>query len=311
MMRQMKQWMAIATVTVLLTSACVGSTKEERLRADQMMEAAHKSKNYDRMLTLADSLEQTGGLSAAKANYWRGYACDRMKQADKAEAYWRQSMEDSQSKGNEDMDTYAKAASRLANLLSVKGDYEGTLQMAMPAAKHLEALKRDTTSDYENLLIYINLCRAATSNSDEELKDGFDRAYQKHMENIQKNRNDASYKSAIAGIINIAYYCIRVKKYQYALHYTRDFGELLAEYEQREGVSADYVDRQLGRYDIYKAIAQRGLGQLEEADQTFEAYLETRFSKTPEGEALAEDYLAEARESEPADSLSTAEKISK
>ena len=259
------------------------------------MTTAYHVKDFDRMLVLADSLEQAGSLSAVKANYWRGYACDRKKQLYQAEAYWRKSMEDAASANSrEDRDYYVKAASRLANILCIRGDYEATLQMAEPVVAELEAARRDTTSDYENLLVYVNCCRAVLGGSETEIEDGFARAYKKHMENIQKNRNDVSYKNAIAGLINIAYYCVKFKKYKYALSYTRHFGELLAEYEQRDGVSADYVDRQLGRYDIYKAMALKGLGRTEEAGQVFQAYQETRFSTTPEGEALAGDFLAEA-----------------
>ena len=295
MIRQTCLWMAIAMMTLLASACGGGSTKEERQRADQLMESTHKSKQYDRMLSLADSLQQSGSLSAVKADYWRGYACDRLKQFDKAEAYWKQTMaEAQQSDSEEDREYFVKAASRLANILCIRGDYEGTLQMAEPVVAELEAEQRDTTSDYENLLVYVNCCRAVMGGSEEEIEDGFDRAYEKHMENIQKNRNDVSYKNAIAGLINIAYYCVKFKKYKYALSYTRHFGDLLAEYEQREGVSADYIDRQLGRYDIYKAMALKGLGRTEEAGQVFQAFQDTRFSKTPEGVALADDFLSEA-----------------
>lgn len=285
--------LCITLMVAIIITACGGTTKEQREKADQLIESAHKLKNYERMLALADSLEQTGSLSPEKADFWRGYAYDRTKQPEKAIASWQKAMEASVAQDDGDMDTYAKAASRLANLLAIKGDYKGALEMAEPAAKRLETLKRDTTSDYENLILSINLCRVSVGGSDAEIEDGFDQTYERFMENIQKNRSDASYKSAIAGLINIAYFCIQVKKYKYALYYTRNFGELLAEYEQRQGVSADYIDRQLGRYDIYKAMALKGLGQKEEADQVFEAYQETKFSQTPEGQTLADDYRSD------------------
>mgnify|MGYP002861109626 CR=1 FL=1 len=193
----------------------------------------------------------------------RTYAYDRLKQTDKAEASWRQAMELTRDaeKGDDDA-IYVKSASHLANLLCVNGDYEGTIQLAAPIITRLEEQKRDTTSDYENLLIYVTCCKAAVGGgTDEEIEAGFEEAYARHQEYIKKNRNDTSYKNAIAGLINIAYYCVKFKKYKYALTYTRNFGELLGEYEQREGVSADYIDRQLGRYDIYKAMALQGLGE--------------------------------------------------
>ena len=125
----------------------------------------------------------------------------------------------------------------------------------------------------------------------EESKHGFFRAYNKHLENIKKKRSDAAYKDAIAGLINVAFYCVKAEKYQDALYYTRYFGELLAEYELRPDVNPEYIDRQIGRYDIYKAQALRGLGKKEEAAETFEAFQTTEFSTTAEGLSLAEEYM--------------------
>ena len=289
--------LGLLTAAVLTAGCQGGASKEEKRQAEQLIENTQRQKNYDRLLTLADSLEGTGALTQAKACYWRGYAYDRKKQADKAEDCWRQAMALSKDSKGEDGAIYVKSASHLANLLCINGNYEGTLQLAEPIIAQLEAQKRDTTSDYENLLIYVNCCRAAVrGGSEQEIENGFEQAYNKHLENIKKNRTDASYKNAIAGLINIAYYCVKFKKYQYALNYTRNFGDLLAEYEQRDGVSADYIDRQLGRYDIYKAVALQGLGQMDEANEVFEAFKETRFSQTPEGQVLAEEFLSRSEE---------------
>lgn len=292
-MRQKKLWMLAAVATALMMTACGDSAQKElRAKADQLMEAAHQSKDYGKLLTMADSLEKTGNLSTVKANYWRGYAYDRQKQKDMAERYWRASMEAGENSDDaEDFIMYAKSVSRLANLLSVRGDYKEALKLAVPTVERLEALKCDTTSDYVNLLIYIGCCQAVTGIQVEESNHGFYRAYKKHLENIKKKHNDASYKDAIAGLVNVAHYCVKAKKYQEALYYTRYFGELLGEYEMRPDVDAGYIDRQLGRYDIYKAQAQKGLGMDEEAAETYEAFQETEFSATPEGLALAKDFL--------------------
>ena len=294
-MKQEKLWVLAIAITALLTTACGGSKdKELRLQADQIMEATYKAKDYDAILAKADSLEKAGVLSPTKANYWRGYACDRQKQKDKAEQYWKASMEAGEkTKDKEDFIIYAKSASRLANLLTIRGDYEGTLKLAQPAVERLEEQKCDTTSDYVNLMIYIGCCQAVTGKAVEESRHGFYRAYSKHLENIQKKHSDASYKDAIAGLINVAHYCVKAKKYEEALYYTRYFGELLGEYELRPDVSQEYIDRQLGRYDIYKAQALKGLGRDEEAAETYNAFEDTDFSQTPEGLSLAKDYLQE------------------
>ena len=306
-MKQSRVWLLII-VAAMLTAACSsGPSKEQSAKAGRMIETAHKARDFNRLLTLSDSLERQGCLAQAEAYYWKGYASDRMKKNRLAEFYWKTALEAaSNSTNKEDLDTYAKTASRLANLVSVRGDYKGALKIALPAAQRLEELKCDSTSDYVNLLIYIGCCQAVTGNSESDADDLFKRAYQKHKDNISKTHSDAAYKDAIAGLINIAYFYNYIQKYQSALTWTGHFGEMLNEYEQHSDANAEYIDKQLARFDIYQAIALEGLGKKEEAAKVYEAFKGTQFSKTPEGKINGNDYLAAAeRWNEAADNYSS------
>lgn len=286
---------ALTLATILFVACGGGSSKEQKLNADRAMETAQRARNYNQLLVLADSFEHDGSLTPAKAYYWRGYASDRMRKLRMAEFYWKTSLQTaSNSDDPEDVATYAHSATRLANLLTIRGEYENALKAAIPAAERLEALKCDTTSDYMNLLIYIGCCHMGIGNADKETTARFDQAYQKHLSNIEQNRNDESYKDAIAGLINIAYACITTKNYQQALKWTDRFGKLIGEYEQRPDINNTYTDKQLARYCIYKAIAHEHLGQSEEANKIYESFLQTEFSKTPEGRINANEYLMAA-----------------
>ena len=294
-MKQSRFWL-LAIMAVVLTMACSsGPSKEQSAKAGRMIETAHKARDFNRLLTLADSLEKAGCLTQAEAYYWKGYASDRMKKTRMAQFYWNTSLEASANSTNkEDLDTYAKTASRLANLLCVRGDYKGALKIALPAAQRLEELQCDTTSDYVNLLIYIGCCQAGAGNSDSDADDLFKRAYQKHKDNISNTHSDAAYKDAIAGLINIAYFYNYIKNYQAGLTWTGHFGEMLNEYEQHSDANAEYIDKQLARFNIYQAIALEGLGKKEEAAKVYETFKNTLFSKTPEGKINGNDYLTAA-----------------
>lgn len=287
----------MALMAALFLMACGGGTpKKQSDNARQLIDAAYKAKDYSRLVQLADSLEQAGELPQADAYYWRGYASDRLKQKRMAEFYWKTSL---QAAGDvtdkQDAATYAKAASRLANLLCVRGDYEGTLKMALPAVERLQALGCDSTSDYVNLLIYIGCCQSAVGGqSGTDTEDGFQLAFKKHMENIERDRSEDAYKNAIAGLINMAYYCNVTENYSDAVDWIDQFGKLLSQYEQRPDANAAYIDKQLARFDIYKAIAYEGLGKKDEAAKVYDAFLTTSFSKTPEGRINANDYLTAA-----------------
>ena len=299
-MKQSKIWIVFIVAAMLMTACSNGPTKEQSENAKRVIEMAHKQRDYDKLLALADSLEKNGNLSHAEAYYWRGYASDRLKMYRMAEFYWKTALEAcEESTTPEDLKIYAMTASRISNLLSVRGNYDGTLKMGVPAANRLEELKCDTTSDYVNLLIYIGCCQSAT-NGGSDAEDGFNRAYQKHKENIENNHTESAYKNAIAGLINIAYFCNYTKDYQKAMKWIGHFGEMINEYEQRPDADKKYIDKQIARFNIYKAIALEGQGKKEEAAAAFEDFKATEFSKTPEGKIQGNDYLAAAERWEEA-----------
>ena len=294
-MKQTKLWILLVLMTSLLMVACSEEEKKAKIsEADKLIETTQKSKNYNELMKVVDSLEINGKITSTKACYWRGYACDKMKRQRLAEYYWKASIEAAkESTDGDEMTYYAKSASRLANMLSVRGDYEEGLDITTSVANKLESLDCDSTSDYLNILIYIGCCQEGLGTADGNA-DGFTKAYQRHMENIETYHNDVVYKDGITGLINIAYDYIWAKKWQEALLWTERFGQVLSEYEQRPDADAGYIDRQLARHDIYQAIALEGLNRSEEAAKAYEKFLTTKYSNTPKGRIEANDYLTAA-----------------
>jgi serine phosphatase RsbU (regulator of sigma subunit) len=276
-----------------LFTACGNKPSEEEMaKAEQLIEAAHKAKDYQQLMRLADNLEAKGSLTPAKAYYWRGYASDRTNRRRMAEFYYNTALK---AAADEDLDIYAKAASHLANLMAIRGDYENGLKLTTPVVQKLEEQRCDTTSDYVNLLIYIGCCQEGLGTSGEATADGFEKAYEKHLDNVKKYRTDEAYKSAFAGLINIAYACNHTGQYRDALKWNGHLSEMLNEYEQRPGVNPDYVDKQQARYSLYQALAYEGLEKPEEAAKAFDAFQATDYAKTPEGRIAANDYLIAAK----------------
>ena len=294
-MKQTKLWILLVLMTSLLMVACSEEEKKAKIsEADKLIETTQKSKNYNELMKVVDSLETNGQITSTKACYWRGYACDKMKRQRLAEYYWKAALDAAkESTDGDEMTYYAKSASRLANMLSVRGDYEEGLDITTSVANKLESLDCDSTSDYLNILIYIGCCQEGLGTADGNA-DGFTKAYQRHMENIETYHNDVVYKDGITGLINIAYDYIWAKKWQEALLWTERFGQVLSEYEQRPDADASYIDRQLARHDIYQAIALEGLNRSEEAAKAYEKFLTTKYSNTPKGRIEANDYLTAA-----------------
>ena len=261
-------------------------------QADKEIETAYKAKNYGKLIALSDSLQKAGSISDVKAYYWQGYARNNQMRHITAAYFWGRAIKAAEKTTDpEEIEFYTKAASRLSNMLTTRGDYEGTVKMAIPVVKRLEELKCDTTSDYVNLLIYIGCCQLGLGISGDTIDNNFYTAYKKHTDDIEKKHNDEAYKNAFAGLINIVYAFNETRHFNDALKWNERYGKIITEYEQRNDISGTYVDKQWARYNIYQAIALAGLGQNEEAEKAYEDFLKTEYSHTPEGQIVANDFL--------------------
>lgn len=124
--------------------------------AIELIQAASQQRDYNRILTLADSLEKSGDLSLGDSYFWQGYAYYRMPQVLTAEFYWKEAILATENHTDEaSLMTYAKSASYLTNLLCRDVDFSSALKVATPVVSRLEQLKADTTSHYEPC----DLCR--------------------------------------------------------------------------------------------------------------------------------------------------------
>ena len=287
----------LTAASLLALTACTSAkpSEEGHTRAIRQIQNAYEERDYQELLRLADSLCTIGELSEPEAYYWQGYASDRTKQLRMAEFYWKTAVaQTSNSTEPEDLAIYAKSASHLANVLGSRGEYEVVLDIIQPVVNRLKELKCDTMSDYNNLVLMIGLCQSRFGLSRDAANESYEQAYQTHMKNIEEHRSDQAYKNAIAGVVNIAYNCNETKSYRDALLWIDRYGELIRQYEQRNGADPAYVDRQWARYDIYRTIALDGVGKKDEAAKVYEHYLTTQYSRTPEGRIAVNDYLAAA-----------------
>ena len=290
----------LVAVTLLLAGLLVASCGQRKRRmvrvvsdADRQLEALHGVHNYDSLQVLVDSFQQTGSLSDLKANYWHGYVCSRKGQERLAEIYWKRAVED-ESTDAESLDYYAKSASRLANLLLLKGDYEGTLQVAMAAKKRMEEMEVDTVSEYSNVLATIASCQLKMGNTRQAAED-FERSYQSYVQFIKTDRTGYLYKSAIVGMINTTTIYLSEKRYEEAYKWTERFDSLLTLFEQQPTASPNYIDKQRARLNFYRATELQQLGKPKEAAQAYQTAMQTHYARTTDGHIEANDYLMTAR----------------
>ena len=293
---------ALAASVVLSFSGCHTMTgKSSSGEAVNLMDAASKARDYERILSLADSLGKAGKLSKGESNYWQGYAHYQLGQRELAEYFWQEAIRVTEnSEDPVDLTYYAKSASYLTSQLCRYAEYASALHTALPIINRLERIQCDTTSDYTNLLIFAGVSKTSFDKEDPTANEMLERAYQMHIDNIQKKDTKTAYRDAVAGINNIAYIWVYVKGYEQGLFWTNRLQNLLQEYKEKFSDDKNYIDKQWARYKLYHAAALEGVGQHQEAENEYRDYQETDFAQTLEGLTNASEYLSIAHRWEEA-----------
>ena len=295
----------LLAVVLLLAGSCSrqGERSARKITdADTLIEAAHQSHNYEVLRQLVDSFQRAGSLSDIQANYWLGYVYSRKGQQRIAEIHWKNALNDEAS-DVVSLDYYARSASRLASLLLLKGDNEGTLTVALAAKKRMDEYHLDTLSEYSNLLATIGSCQLKLRNP-EQAASTFEEVYQNYLQLLKKDRTGSLYKSAIVGMINTVKVYLDEHSFESAYSWTERFDSILTYYEAQPASDKDYVDKQRARLNIYRAAVLQEMGRDNDAAKAYQAALNTNYAQTADGYIEAIGYLMAAKRwNEAADNL--------
>ena len=284
-------------LAVMLVSSCErlqhASIDTKTKHADSLIFAAYQQYDYNQLITLADQLQESGELSDMKANYWRGYAYSRQRKTRLAESNWKKAIA-LDIKNDEDMEYYSKSANRLAGILLLKTEYEGTMKVALPAMKRMEEAGLDLSCDYAYLLNTVGCCQLRLE-SKENAASSFEKAYQKYQDVLADDASKTNFTSAIVGVITITDNYLSGKYFQEAYDWTERFATLLNQYEQLPTQDSAFIDKQYARLHLYRACALEGLGNHGEAAKAYAEALKTRYAKTSDGRLEATNYLMSAK----------------
>lgn len=293
----MKNEVLVLAASLLFLCGCQGGiNKTSGADVTALIEAASKAKDFERVVALSDSLEKAGKLSKGESCYWHGYASYQTGQRELAEYFWQESIRVTEkSTDPHDVVYYAKSASYLTSQLCRYAEYAAALHTATPIINRLEKIQCDTTSDYANLLIFAGCAQTYFNKDDEKAAEMLEKAYRMHIDNIRQKETKASYRDAMAGLINISYIWIYVKGYEKGLSWTERLGEVVDEYRRRFPEDSSYIDKQWARYRIFSAVSLEGTGRHKEAGEAYDEYCKTAFSHTREGWTDASDYLTVAQ----------------
>ena len=279
-----------AVLMVVILTACDHKVeKVDDVNADSLLNVAHKRHQYDRLLELADTLQATGHITSIHANYWRGYSYSRQRMLRLSEKYWREAV-NSEIHNLEDLRYYAKSANRLSGDLLLKGEYEATMKVAVPAMEKMAEAHYLTNSDYAYLKAAVGCCQLKMGSPDEAVTN-FNQAYNLFYEVVEKEPFRSNFRTAIAGIIKITEAYIQANRFREAYEWTEKFKTFLDYYQQTSDPEPDFVDKQQARLNIYRASALEGLGQHAEAQKAYKEAQKSNYAQTGEGKLEAISYL--------------------
>ena len=289
----------ISVVLAFLTASVILSCNKQAYRnthteqVDSLINIAYKSHDYDSLIVLAEEFQASGELSDMKACYWRGYAYSRQRKMRLAENDWQRAVS-LNVKTAEDMEYYAKSATRLAGSLLLKGEYEQTMKVAMAAMEKMKDAGLDQSADYAYLLVTIGCCQLKLENP-KDAASNFEKAYQDYCVLITQKPVIAHFNSAIVSIINITDNYLLQKRYTEAYYWTIHFEEMLNEYRLLQEAEQAFLDKQQARLNFYRASALEGLGQHNEAANAYIEAMKTKYAATNEGRLEAISYLMSAK----------------
>ena len=261
-------------------------------KADSVLFDVGVRMEYDSMIVLANAYEQQGLISELDANRWRGVAYYHQGHYRMSEIYYRKAIE-CEVKTKEDQLSYNKCARRLSELLLVKGDYEGSLVVAIPAVKKMDESGIGSDIDYAILLNNIGCCQINLG-QDEEAKESFLTARGHYANRWQSDSTSRGFQEAVLGTVYTSMAYINTRRYAESIYWIDRTEMLLDKYRQKRDARKDYFDEYQGRIEIMRAVAKQGLGKKRDAEEAYQEFLKTDFSKTASGHINANDYLVMA-----------------
>ena len=261
-------------------------------RADSVIFDIGAAKEYEHMRQVVDSFEITGDISTLDANRWRGVSYYHQGQYRMAEICYRKALECEVTNAQDQL-SYNKSARRLSELLLVRGDFEGSLRVAVPAVKKMEESGIGSDIDYAILLNNIGCCQLNLG-QDKEANESFVTARGHYANRWQSDTTSRGFQEAVLGTVYTSQAYIKTRRYAESIYWIDRTEMLLNKYRQCPDARSEYFDEYQAHIEIMRAVALQRLNKPKEAAEAYQRFLRTDFSKTANGRINANDYLVVA-----------------
>ena len=197
---------------------------------------------YDiqRMMTLADSLEETGDISTVTANYYRGAAAVQRGMLKEAKRYLKEATNNKEPDAA-DMRSYLKSRALLSRVLSTEGDHEGALMEALPTLAMMDSLGNKDYGDMTQQRIVIGQSQQ-NLHMPTEAAETFDKAYAQLQEWMDADSTGKYMPRIIIRLDNITTSYITTSDYEKAKMWLDREDSALAVYISKPDTVGEQVD---------------------------------------------------------------------
>ena len=280
-LRSLTVVVSIVLIVTMLFSCNKGQQAELKAgHADSMIFAAGAVMNYDRMLALVDSFDAKGDINKLDAYRWRGSYYYHQNQYRTAEVCFRNAL-DYELKTDFDQLVYNKVVRRLTELLVVRGDYEGALQIAVPAIDQMAKTGIGSDVDYAILYNNMGVCQLNLG-QEKEAKESFLKARDNYAKRCETDTTSRGFQEAVLGTVYTSLAYINTRRYEESIYWI-------------DRTRKQYFDEYQGRIEIMRATALQGLGKNKEAYEAYKRFQQTTFSQTGVGRVHGNGYLVSAQ----------------
>ena len=292
-----------ALLSLLLLNACSGGGRRAKIRAsraDSILYAEGEARNYERILSLADSFQALGDLSELNANRWRGVAYYYQGLHRTSEFYYKKAV-NAEIRDANDALNYNKSARRLAQMLLHKGDYEGALRVATEALEKMRQNGSGSETDFALLTNTVGCCELNLGRF-KPAAENFAEAYKMFHDLATNDTTGRRAQLAFEGMCSIADEYLGAHHYEEASPWIDRAEEMITIYEQMPGseAQAKTLASAHDKINLLRAIAFQNTGQEKEAAKLFSASARTPYGKSSEGRLYANDFLVAASRFEEA-----------
>ena len=297
----------LAAMAVLATTVSCerrgGPSARQLSEADSLFSVAKSNRDYDRVVTLADSLYDAGAITLINAAKSRGNAYYNLGNYRLAEKEFRQALAETPASTMDSIDYY-HSATALAYTLIMKDNYEEALRTGIPA---IEALKKwyqekptpSLCDKLMNLTQHIGWIQKGFG-MNEEADKMYELCYS-YMKEITSEVLSGYYNRA-AALANIIFTYIDNEEYDVAEKWLARMGSLSTTVAESNGLPPADSDFVAAMDYICRLRVAIGQNKPAEADRALDAFRHTQYAKTNYGRFdEAEALLKMERYAEAAD----------